>query len=121
VTLPAGLGVLLAAAATRAGAGGTRTAAVAVFTALAADIRHMAAILTDRFATLLADGGHVLAILAYRFAAFAAGFAGFFRGKLMGVATFVRCTSTLARNLALPRFVHAGESASATLSTAIVT
>jgi hypothetical protein len=62
----------------------------------------------------------MFAILAYRFATFAAGFAGFFRRKLMGVATFVRGTSALARNLALPRFIHAGESASATLSTAIV-
>lgn len=119
MTLPARLGVLLAGAAARAYAGGTRTATVAMFATLASNIRHMAAIFADRFAALLADGGHVLAVLAYRFAALATGFAGLFRRKLMGVATFVSRTSTLARNLALPRFVHAGESASAGLSATI--
>lgn len=93
---------------------------MAVLATLAADIRHMAAILADRFAAFLADGRHVLAILAYRFAAFAAGFAGLFRGKLVGVPTFVRGTSALACDFALPRFVHAGESPTAILSTAIV-
>ena len=97
-----------------------RTAAVAVLAALAADICHVSTITTDRLATFLADSRHVLAILTYRFAALAARFTCFLRGKLVRVTALVGRTPALTGDLALPRFVHAGESSPAALSSAII-
>jgi hypothetical protein len=42
-------------------------------------------------------------------AAFAAGFACFLRGELMGIATFMRCLAAFAGNLALAVLVHGCE------------
>jgi hypothetical protein len=95
---------------------GVRTAAMAAFATLLADVCHMAAVLADRFAAFLAYLGHMLAVLAYGFTAFASGFASFLRGEFVSVAAFVRGASAFAGDFALLGFVHTRKAASAALA-----
>ena len=74
MTLATGFSMLFGRSAARAC---VRSAAVAAFTALFADVRHVAAILADRFTAFLPYLRHMLTILAHGFAAFASGFASF--------------------------------------------
>jgi hypothetical protein len=89
---------------------------MAVLAAFAADIRHVLAILAHCFTAFLADRGHVFAILAHGLPALAPGFTRFFRTEFVGVTALVCCTSTLAGDFTLPRFIHTGEPAAATIT-----
>lgn len=64
-------------------------------------------------ATLAADLRHVFAILADRLAALAAGFAGFLGTELMGVSAFVRGAAAFAGDFALFLGVHSRETTAA--------
>src|SRR5690349_16821166 len=84
-------------------------AALPVFTAFTANIRHMVAVVADRFATLTANFRHVFSILTDRFTAFMACFARFFGTKLVCGAFFMSSMTALAGYLPLLVLVHRGK------------